>query len=254
MLIIISSAKTIEIKKKKYINLKTIPEFKSETNSLLKLLKEYNVSMLGKLMKISPKLADYNFSIIQNRQKSYNESNSLQAALAYNGEVFKSAGFDSFSEKDFEFANDRLRIISGLHGILRPCDLIQPYRLEMSTRLENENGNDLYKFWGDKIAVRLNKDIKNQEDNILINLASNEYSKPVLTDKLNAKVINIIFKERRDDDFVIISFNAKKARGLMTNFILKNRLQNPEQIKMFEKDNYFFNENMSSETDFVFTR
>jgi len=255
MIIILSSAKTLDIScKNKDLTKRTAPVFEEQTKYLHSLLKNYNISELAELMSISPKLADYNFSAIQNREDVYNENNSVQSIIAYKGDVFRAAKFSEYKKEDFEFAQKHLRIISGLHGILRPFDTIQPYRLEFAIALKNNKGNDLYKFWCDKIAEQINTDLNSLKQRIVVNLASKEYSKAAITSKLNAKVLDIHFKEERDGELKIISLNAKKARGLMTSFIIKNRLTEIEQFKGFNQDNYFFDNSLSSENSFVFIR
>ncbi|HIL04371.1 MAG TPA: peroxide stress protein YaaA, partial [Candidatus Thioglobus autotrophicus] len=149
-----------------------------------------------------------------------------------------------------EFAQDHLRMLSGLYGVVRPLDLIEPYRLEMGTRLENANGKNLYEFWGDKISNILNDD----EQEVIINLASNEYFKGIDKKSLNAKIISIAFKEFKGDKYKIIGIYAKRARGLMVNYMIKNRITSPEPLKAFETEGYQFREEMSDETTWVFTR
>ena len=153
-----------------------------------------------------------------------------------------------------ELGKDHLRILSGLYGVLRPLDLMQPYRLEMGTQLQNARGNNLYEFWGEKITEALNQELKKQNTDMLINLASNEYFKSVKTDKLHANVITPVFKDQKNGVYKIISFYAKKARGLMSRYIIQNKLRSPGEIKNFDVAGYEFDEAESKEYEWVFKR
>ena len=205
-------------------------------------------------MNISIKLAELNFERYTRWSLPLNEDNAKQAILAFNGHAYSGLKADNFNENDFDFAQKHLRILSGLYGILKPLDLILPYRLEMGTKLENPKGKNLYQFWDELITTELNKDILNSENNILINLASDEYYKAIKINKLNANVIKPVFKENKNGNYKVISVYAKKARGLMTRFIIKNKLTNPSDIKAFNTEGYSFNNNFSDKNTFVFTR
>ena len=171
--------------------------------------------------------------------------------MLFQGDVYKGISVEDFKKEDFLFAQNSLRILSGLYGILKPLDLIQPYRLEMGTQLKIGKHSDLYDFWGDDITKAINKD-KNSD--YLINLASVEYFKSIKKEKLKSKLINVIFKEKRNDSYKIIGIHAKKARGLMSRYIIKNKISNPLDIKKFKKENYSYNKNLSSDSDWIFTR
>tara|TARA_B100001248_G_scaffold217434_1_gene172560 strand:- start:2150 stop:2725 length:576 start_codon:yes stop_codon:yes gene_type:complete len=179
------------------------------------------------------------------------KKNAHPALLLFQGDVYKGISVSDFKKEDFIYAQKSLRILSGLYGILKPLDLIQPYRLEMGTQIKIGKHNDLYDFWGDEITKTINED-KNSD--YLINLASVEYFKSINKEKLNAKLINIIFKEKRNGSYKIIGINAKKARGLMSRYIIKNKISNPMKLKKFKEENYSYNKNLSSDSDWVFTR
>ena len=181
----------------------------------------------------------------------FNKKNAHPALLLFQGDVYKGISVSDFKKEDFVFAQKSLRILSGLYGILKPLDLIQPYRLEMGTQIKIGKHNDLYDFWGDEITKAINED-KNSD--YLINLASVEYFKSINKEKLNSKLINIIFKEKRNGDYKIIGINAKKARGLMSRYIIKNKISNPKELKKFKAENYSYNKNLSSGSDWIFTR
>ena len=202
-------------------------------------------------MNISEKISLLNYERYIRWSLPFNKNNAHPALLLFQGDVYKGISADDFKKEDFLFAQNSLRILSGLYGILKPLDLIQPYRLEMGTQIKIGKHNDLYDFWGEEITQAINKD-KNSD--YLINLASVEYFKSIKKDKLKAKLINIIFKEKRNGNYKIIGINAKKARGLMSRYIIKNKINNPEDLKKFKEENYIYNKNLSSDSDWVFTR
>jgi cytoplasmic iron level regulating protein YaaA (DUF328/UPF0246 family) len=201
-------------------------------------------------MSISEKLAKLNQARFQSFSVPFNLNNAKQALLAFKGDVYSGLDAGTFSAQDFQFAQRNLRILSGLYGVLKPLDLIQPYRLEMGTRLHTSQGKNLYKFWADKIAKTLNKDTAKT----LINLASNEYFKGIDTQALNANIIHIVFKERKNNTHKVIGIHAKRARGLMVRFVIKNQLTQPEKLKKFTEAGYCFNTEMSNKEQWVFTR
>jgi len=174
--------------------------------------------------------------------------------LSFKGDVYGGIDADNYSADDFAFAQKHLRILSGLYGALRPLDLIQPYRLEMGTRLANNNGKNLYEFWGDQVTELINKDLENQETPLLINLASNEYFKVIKPKVLQVPVLTLNFKENKAGVYKTIGIHAKRARGLMTDFMIKNRVTDANQIKAFSDSEYVFNEGLSSEKEWVFSR
>ncbi len=253
MLIIISPAKKLgkpTLKK----NINSEIEFPNESKELMEVLKAFKSEELSKLMKISPKLGELNFERNLKWEYPFTIKEKGLALHMFQGEVFRGIDVETFTEKDFVYAQNHLRILSGLYGLIKPADTILPYRLEMGTKLQNSKGKNLYEFWGNKITEKLNKHIKEQGDNILINLASNEYFKSIKKRNLKAEIITPIFKEEKNGEYKTITIYAKKARGMMSRFIIKNRLSNPEDIKAFDTENYCYNEELSSENEIIFTR
>ncbi|MCL4147961.1 UNVERIFIED_CONTAM: hypothetical protein GTU68_031395 [Idotea baltica] len=205
-------------------------------------------------MSLSEKLSELNYNRYKSFSLPFNKKNSKQAILAFTGDVYTDIDTDNYREKDFEYAQNHLRIISGLYGLLRPLDLIQPYRLEMKTKLKIGSNKDLYSFWGNKLTKQVSKDLEKQNDKIIINLASNEYFSAINPKEVDSNLITPIFKEKKGSDYKIIAIYAKRARGLMTNYIIKNRIKNITQLKKFDLDNYSFNKSLSNDNDLVFTR
>ncbi|MBV1929705.1 MAG: peroxide stress protein YaaA, partial [Gammaproteobacteria bacterium] len=206
------------------------------------------------LMKISDKLGNLNFDRFLSWDRKFTPDNAKQALLAFKGDVYTGLDAESLSGDDLLWAQDHLRILSGLYGLLRPLDLMQAYRLEMGTKLANGRGKDLYQFWGSQITDALNQQQADESLPVLVNLASNEYFKSVQSKQLNAEIITPVFKDWKGDKYKIISFYAKKARGLMVAYIVRNRLSDVEQIKNFDSEGYVYNPAMSSAREWVFTR
>jgi len=254
MLMIISPAKTLDFETPSPTANFTMPDLTDESQQLIDALKEKNSFEIAELMKISMKLADLNRLRFQQWKTPFTLKNAKQALFAFRGDVYTGLDADTLDESGIIFTQSHLRILSGLYGLLRPFDLMQPYRLEMGTRVANERGKNLYDFWGSTITEELNRALKEQGDNILINLASNEYFKAVRVKELAAEIITPVFKEKRGDTYKIISFSAKKARGLMSRYIIDNRITNPEQIKNFDLDDYAYNPSFSSGNSWVFSR
>ena len=256
MLILLSPAKSLDYESLFICKNYTIPHFAKEIEKLILALKKLSVSDLEKLMGISEKLAELNFSRFQNFKKKFDLKNSRQSLLAFDGDVYD--GFDkkNFSAKDFEFAQNHLRILSGLYGILKPLDLMQPYRLEMGTNFKNLEfpAKNLYQFWGDKISDYLNEDLKILGEKYVINLASEEYFAAINPKKISAKIVNIVFKEKKGDILKIVGINAKRARGLMANFVIKNKVTKTKDLQDFCESGYAFAKELSDESDWVFVR
>ncbi|HIC40014.1 MAG TPA: peroxide stress protein YaaA [Piscirickettsiaceae bacterium] len=221
-----------------------------QSDELVNILKGKTQDEISNLMSISDKLSKLNFDRFQTFATPFTLRNAKQALLAFKGDVYNGIDAPSLSQEDLEFAQDSVRMLSGLYGVIRPLDLIAPYRLEMGTRLVNSKGKNLYEFWGDQISNVLNDD----ESEVIINLASNEYFKGIDKKALNAKIINIAFKELKNDKYKIIGIYAKRARGLMVNYIIKNRLIKPESLKAFDVEGYQFREELSDTLTWVFTR
>ena len=243
MLTLLSPAKSLNYEPSHHVGF-TLPHFIAETKILAVQLKKFSVPDLEKLMGISKNLAELNHQRFQNFSENFDLENSKQALLAFDGDVYKPIEAEKFTSEDLNFAQKTLRILSGFYGVLRPLDLIQPYRLEMGTNL------NLYKFWSDKISQHLDSEGSKH----LINLASEEYFSVINPKKISAKIINITFKENKNGSYKIIGIYAKKARGLMANFIIKNKITNPQELKKFQSENYRFAKEMSDEMNFVFVR
>ncbi|MCU7932688.1 MAG: peroxide stress protein YaaA [Candidatus Thiodiazotropha sp. (ex Codakia rugifera)] len=254
MLIAISPAKTLDYETAPVTDTYTKPAFLKQSRLLINNLRNYSSLDLAELMKLSMKLSELNFDRYHAWKTPFTLKNAKQAALAMKGDVYAGLDAETLSEEALNFAQQHLRILSGLYGLLRPLDLMQPYRLEMGTRLPNEKGKDLYAFWGDTITQAINKDLKAQEDDILINLASNEYFKSIKPKLVEGRIITPQFKEKKNGSYRMIGVFAKKARGLMSRYIIENRLQDPQDIKRFKTEGYRFNTRLSKDDQWVFSR
>lgn len=254
MLIVISPAKKLDYDTPSATKKFTMPAYLDESERLIGILRQYSAMDLAELMHLSMNLAELNFDRYYSWKKDYGEKEAKQCLLAFKGDVYAGMDAESFNAKDLDFAQSHLRILSGLYGLLRPLDLMMPYRLEMGTRLQNERGKNLYEFWGDIITDAVNKQLKAQKDDVLINLASNEYFKSVKPKKIEGRIITPQFKENKNGSYKMIGIYAKKARGLMSRYILLNRLKNPEDIKAFDVEGYQYNEGLSKGDQWVFTR
>lgn len=254
MLIVISPAKTLDFDTPARIKKFTQPQFLDDSRLLIERLRELDPIQLGKLMSISDALAELNHRRNMNWSPPFTRDNAKQALLAFRGDVYVGLQAETFTAKDFEFAQKHLRILSGLYGLLRPLDLMQPYRLEMGINLTNARGKNLYAFWNDRITAALNEELKHEKTPVLVNLASEEYFKAVHPKALAARVVTPIFKERKGETYKIVSFFAKKARGAMGAYIIRNRLRLVDDIKDFSADGYRFNTQLSTADEWLFTR
>ena len=254
MLIVISPAKSLDFDSPLPTPTHTQPQFQEESQILINKLSKMSRKKLRELMDISPNLALLNSERYKSWELPFTPENARQAVLAFKGDVYLGLEPYSFNESDFEFAQDHLRILSGLHGLLRPLDLIQPYRLEMGSQLPIRRKKNLYGFWGQKITEAVNESLNAQGDDVLINLASQEYYNSIQPKKLNARVITINFKEWRKGKLKFVSFSAKRARGTMSQFIIKHKLSEPSHIKGFMEDGYAFSEEFSEGDNWLFTR
>jgi cytoplasmic iron level regulating protein YaaA (DUF328/UPF0246 family) len=254
MLIVISPAKTLDYDTPPVTGRYSEPRFLDRSQQLIDNLRNYSALDLAELMKLSMKLAELNFERYYDWSPPFTPENAKQAVLAMKGDVYTGLDAESFSDEELGFAQGHLRILSGLYGVLRPLDLMQPYRLEMGTRLPNEQGKDLYAFWGTTITEAVNRDLEAQGDGVLINLASNEYFKSIKTRLVNGRIITPQFKEAKRGGYHMIGVYAKRARGLMSRFIIENRLSDPESIKGFAVDGYRYNGALSQGEKWVFTR
>ncbi|HID9635361.1 TPA: peroxide stress protein YaaA [Proteus mirabilis] len=255
MLITISPAKTLDFESPLATTQFTQPELLKYSQQLITECRKLSSSDIASLMKISDKLAGLNAARFGEWQPDFTPDNARQAILAFKSDVYTGMqAAELFTDDDFQFAQQHLRILSGLYGILRPLDLMQPYRLEMGIKLNNKKGSDLYQFWGNTITETLNNALEAQGDNILVNLASDEYFKSVNPKKLNAEIIKPVFLDEKNGKYKVISFYAKKARGLMSRFIIQERLSDKAQLKEFNLEGYQFNAAESEGNTLVFKR
>ena len=254
MLMVVSPAKTLDFESPAKTKIATTPDFLDQSQALINQLQHLSPADVSDLMGISDKLANLNVERYLNWHTPFDADNAKQAVLAFKGDVYTGLDAESFSSADFKFAQKHLRILSGLYGLLRPLDFIQPYRLEMGVKFANSEGDNLYQFWGSQLSEALNAQLKKSKSNVLINLASNEYFKSIQKSAINADIVTPVFKDLKNGKYKIISFYAKKARGLMAAYVIKSRITDVENIKTFDVDGYTYNASMSSARDWVFTR
>jgi cytoplasmic iron level regulating protein YaaA (DUF328/UPF0246 family) len=254
MLVVVSPAKNLDFESRIPVNDFTQPAMLEDTNRLMEVCRTLSPADLSSLMKISDKLATLNANRFAEFSTPFTIDNARQAMYAFNGDVYTGLDAYTLNEDSVAYAQNHLRILSGLYGLLRPLDLMQAYRLEMGTKLANSDGKDLYAFWDDRITQVLNDAMEEQGDNVLVNLASNEYFKAVKKKQLNGMVITPTFKDCKNGQYKIISFFAKKARGLMARYIIENRVEDVDGLKAFDVDGYVFSEEQSSSTELVFLR
>jgi len=254
MFVILSPAKKLDFSNSRSSLAATSPIFPQETSKLVRLAQQFSRKDLGQLMGISKNLADLNYKRFQAFDLKGSGTTSQQAVLAFNGDVYVGLDAGSLDAEELAFAQEHLGILSGLYGLLRPLDKIQPYRLEMGTNVSTQHGEKLHDYWKSILTNRLNEIVSDMDSKFIINLASNEYFGAIDTKNLKSSVIQPIFKELKDGTPRIISFSAKKARGMMARHIIKSRLTTPEGIKSFSMDGYNFSPDLSTDTDWVFVR
>ena len=252
MKFLISPAKTLDLTSKPNNNNFSLPEMLNDSQELIDTIKHYTPADISTLMKLSDNLATLNVSRYQEWQKEHTLSNSRPAVYTFMGDVYTGLDAYSLSDEDMNYAQNSLRILSGLYGLLKPLDLMQAYRLEMGTRLSNQRGSNLYQFWGDIIVNKINDSL--QEDELLVNLASNEYFKAVNKKKIKSMLITPNFLDEKNGQFKVISFYAKKARGLMTRYLIENRCETLEELKAFNLAGYRYDHQQSTEVAPVFIR
>ena len=234
MITLISPAKTLDLTSTD-VEVFTTPDFQKETFELVSIMKKKSTDEIRKLMGVSENIASLNEKRYKAFKRSFDPDNAKQALLAFKGDVYTKIDVDNYSKDDFEFAQNHLRILSGLYGLLKPMDLIQPYRLEMGIKLENKKGKNLYEFWSNRIVKAINSAASGEP---IVNLASQEYFKAVAQDELKSEVVSPVFQEYKNGKYQIVGIFAKQARGLMTDFIIKNRINDPEQLKTFSEAGY----------------
>ncbi|MBN2778505.1 MAG: peroxide stress protein YaaA [Bacteroidales bacterium] len=251
MIVLLSPAKSLDFESSAISDKISEPVFTKESSELLNVLAKLSANDLQELMRISAALAELNYNRFQEMQNFPSEVRAKQAVSVFVGEAYRGLSSDDFSDDDLQFAQKHLRILSGFYGVLRPLDLIQPYRLEMGTKLKVDEHENLYKFWGDKITHQINKDLKTP---VIINLASDEYFKSVNKKILKAEIITPVFYDNHKGTYKMITVYAKNARGAMTRYIIKNRIENPEDLKSADVNEYKFSEEMSDKGKWVFIR
>jgi cytoplasmic iron level regulating protein YaaA (DUF328/UPF0246 family) len=255
MITVISPAKNLDYDTPAHIDTYTQPDLLEHTEELMTVCRELSPQQIGSLMKISDKLSGLNAARFSEWSQPFTQDNSKQAVLAFNGDVYTGLDAGSLDNKALNYAQSHLRILSGLYGVLKPLDLMQAYRLEMGTKLENTRGKNLYEFWGTVIAEKLNETLKETNASQLVNLASNEYFKAVNKKALNADIITPIFKDCKNGQYKVISFYAKKARGMMARYIIENQITSLEALKSFDVAGYYFSaEATQKDNDPVFLR
>ena len=250
---LISPSKTLNFDDYNTPGFKTDCRLLDDTKELHKILTSYSINGIKDLMSVSDKIAELNYNRFKSWENPSLSSKSKQAVYAFKGDVYSGLNAETITKDKFDFMQNNLRILSGFYGLLRPFDKILPYRLEMGTKLQNSRGKNLYEFWGNKITDLLNKDFESEKD-IVINLASEEYYKSINNKNLNNKVITPVFKEYKNGSYKTIAIYAKKARGLMSRYIIDNEIDNSDGLKTFTKEGYSYDESLSDNLKFVFTR
>jgi uncharacterized protein len=256
MIIVLSPAKSLDYETPAHVRKHTIPDFVDDAAELIGGLRRLSPQQIATLMSISDPLAQLNFQRYADWSPSFDTANAKQAVLAFNGDVYEGFDAKSLSATDLDFAQKHVRVLSGLYGLLRPLDLLQPYRLEMGTRLANSRGKDLYAFWGERITQALNAQLRNNRGaaQVLVNCASHEYFRSVKPKLLDAPVITPVFEDWKGGRYKIISFHAKRARGLIARYAVERRLSAPEQLKDFDAEGYAFDALASNDSTYVFRR
>ncbi|WP_286262910.1 peroxide stress protein YaaA [Thalassotalea atypica] len=254
MLIVVSPAKNLDFESPLATENFTQPKLLEHSAELIEQCIKLTPADISSLMGVSDKIAGLNAARFGQWARPFTPENARQAVLAFNGDVYTGLDASTFSENDFDFAQQHLRILSGLYGVLKPLDLMQAYRLEMGIKLGNERGTNLYQFWGELITDEINQALANQGDDLLVNLASTEYFKSIKKKQLNATLITPAFKDWKNGQYKMISFFAKKARGLMARYIIQNQVSTVEELKAFNVAGYGYNESLSQGNDLTFTR
>jgi len=255
MIALVSPAKSLDFENSSPSTSFSEPIFLDKSQELVDVLKTYSPSKISKLMNISSDLGTLNCNRYQEWKRPFSLTNAKQSLFAFTGDVYKGLDAVSMSEKNIDFCQKHFRIVSGLYGMLRPLDLIQAYRLEMGTKLSiNRKHKNLYSYWSDTLTEHLNNELKESNSNFVLNLASNEYSKAINFKTIQAEVISPVFKDWKNGEYKIISFFAKKARGLMGRYFINNEIMNPEMLKGFDYEGYTYNHELSLKNPYTFTR
>ena len=254
MLIVVSPAKTLDFESSAGTTKSTQPTMLDRSQTLIDVLRGYSAADLSSLMGVSAKLGSLNAERFAKWSRPFNKSNSKQAMYAFRGDVYTGLEADSFNAEQVAFAQQHLRILSGLYGVLRPLDLMQPYRLEMGTKLPNEYGKTLYDFWGDSITDAINRQLKRSKSQTLLNLASKEYFDAIHANRINAQIITPVFKDEKNGNYKIISFFAKKARGAMSGYVIRRKITDAAKLKRAKIDGYRYDAAESDNGKWVFLR
>lgn len=254
LIVLLSPAKTLDFQPLTESVEATKPTFLREANELIGTLRDYSPAQIKKLMNVSDALAEKTFEQYRSWKKKYNAIGTKPAVFAYQGDVYGGLQAERLSDDDLNFAQERLRILSGLYGMLKPLDLIQPYRLEMGTKVKHDGRKDLYQYWGETLTRRLKRLLNDCPHRVIVNLASAEYSNAIDMKKLNARIITPSFKEEKDGSLRFLSFFGKAARGMMAGYIIRNQVENPEGLKAFDVEGYRWNSEVSKEDQPVFSR
>ncbi|MDV2468640.1 peroxide stress protein YaaA [Acinetobacter chinensis] len=254
MLALISPAKTLDYETALPTEVHTLPRLLDQSQQLIDLSRKLSASDIAKLMTVSEKIANLNVERFRDWNLDFSFANARQAIFAFKGDVYTGLDAYSLSEDELKFAQNHLRSLSGLYGLLRPLDLMMPYRLEMGIRLKNARGTNLYDFWEDRITQLINQDLEQAGSKVLVNIASDEYYKSVEEAKINAEIIKPVFLDQKNGKYKVISFYAKKARGLMARYIIQNRPEKAEDLKSFNTDGYYFDAESSLKGELVFKR
>jgi len=254
MITILSPAKKLDKKTDRQIQHPTTPDFLNDSRELVEALRDYSPDDLSVLMNVKRNIAELNYERYARWHTPFTPGNAQPAVFLFNGQAYLGLQAESLKDADLQFGQDHLRILSGLYGLLRPLDLIQPYRLEMGTKMSNSRGKDLYDFWGDKLTDALNESLQEHQSKVLLNLASNEYFKALRHDKVDGEIITPVFKEKKGNQYKTIAVYAKTARGRMSRFILRNRIDDPQAVKSFDEEGYVFSPRQSTKKQWVFIR
>lgn len=254
MLALISPAKTLDYESTLPTDHYTLPRLLDHSQQLIDVAQKLSASEIAQLMSVSEKIAHLNAARFQDWHSDFNFSNARQAIFAFKGDVYTGLDAYALAEPEVKFAQKHLRMLSGLYGLLRPLDLMMPYRLEMGTKLHNPAGTNLYAFWGNRITQLINADLAETESKILLNLASDEYYKSVKESKIQAEIIKPVFLDQKNGKYKVISFYAKKARGLMARYMIEHKLDRAEDLKSFNTDGYYFDADSSLKGELVFKR
>jgi cytoplasmic iron level regulating protein YaaA (DUF328/UPF0246 family) len=253
MILVISPSKTLDFTGQPYPN-HTLPEMLEQSRLLIDRLKKLTPAQVGELMKISEKLAQLNWQRYQDFAVPFSLDNARQSLLAFKGDVYGGLAAETFTPDDLDFAQNHVRILSGLYGVLRPLDLMQPYRLEMGTKVGAGRARNLYEFWGTRVTDAINRGLRDAKQPLLVNLASDEYFKVIQPESLKGPILKISFKENRNGRYKVIGIHAKRARGLMVNYVVTNRLENKGDLRGFDYEGYTFNTGLSNDNELVFCR